>query len=658
VYRHLVADKQLAVMAAAGIFVLEQEGFCGCGALLSPLGGDLKKAQEALEKQLETLRTEPVTARELTKAKNQLLAAEVTQTLTVASKATVLGTAAVLEGDVSRVNRRLEQIRKVTADDLLRVAKIYLAPERSLTITVERNLLGTIFGVRSAEIKKEESAPITAKPETTPPPPGRPGLRRPADFAAQAPAAKVLDSRKPAAHTRENLPNGLKVIVVPNRDKPYVSIQLGLLAGAWTETKPGTASMALAMLTKGTSRHSEKELADELETYAIRLAGSSGLDMASLSAGCLSEHVGRAVDLMAEVVQTPSFLLAEFDKLRKQVRTSLALALADPSTKADKELRRRLFGRHPYARTPTGELEDVNALQVKDLSSWWTTFARPDQAVLIFAGDIVPAKAVELARSAFGGWRANGPRPEVALPPLPKAAPRRIYLVDHPGVQSQIRMSQLAIKRDHPDYATAEVVSDYFGDAFDSRLNGVIRVQRGLTYGARGGYRPSRFAGQFSLSTFSKTESTAETVQAVIKEFERLLQDPPTDKELADTKSYFVGSFARDRETPQQVAGNLWLLEYQGLPADYFERTLEKVARTDAASCMKLVKETLDPAQAVIVVVGSAARIQEGLEKIAPVTVVKPSRPADEEPGTAKRPSGTRTAVPRSQTGVENEIVR
>ncbi len=125
------------------------------------------------------------------------------------------------------------------------------------------------------------------------------------------------------------------------------------------------------------------------------------------------------------------------------------------------------------------------------------------------------------------------------------------------------------------------------------------------------------------MSTFSKTETTAEAVQAVLDEFNRLLKEPPSEKELKDTKSYSTGSFARDRQTPQQVAGQLWLIESEGLPEDYFERTLEKVSQTDAAGCQQLVRETLNPSKLVIVVVGSADKIQKELEKIAPVTLVK-----------------------------------
>ncbi len=622
-YRNLVADHQLAVMATAMSFSLEQEGLWGAAAVLSPLG-NTGKALEALQKEIERVRTEPVSEQELTKAKNRYLAGQVTQTLTVQSRATALGSAAVLEGDLARVNKRLDLARRVTTADLLRVAKKYLAPEHCLTFTVERNLLGSVFGGKSTELKKEENAPITAKPETTPPPPGRPGLRRPADFPAQPPVAPTTVARFATPHSEHTLANGLKVLVVPKHGVPYVSMELGLRAGAWTETKPGTASMTLSMLTRGTKAHTEKQLAEELETYAIDLSGSAGMDTSAVSAGCLTEHLDRAVRLLAEVARTPTFPAKEFDKLRTQRITGLAISTAEPAYKADREFRRRLFGTHPYGRTSTGEVADLKALKVDDLSRWWSIFARPDQAVLIFAGDIDAERALSLAESAFGSWKADGPKPVVSLPALPTPAPKHIYLVDYPGgVQSQIRVGQLGIKRDHPDYPTARLVTEYFGGAFGSRLNEVIRVQKGLTYGARGGYTPARFAGQFVINTFSKTESTAEAVRAVFEEIDRLRKEPPSTKELASAKSYFAGSFALERETPQAVAADLWLLEANGLPLDFNERMLTRVAGTDAAACMRLVRTALDPDKMVVVVVGNAARIQKDLEKIASVTLVK-----------------------------------
>ncbi|MHC4529776.1 MAG: M16 family metallopeptidase, partial [Planctomycetota bacterium] len=551
-----------------------------------------------------------------------MLRGMVTQNLRIDSKARLLGSAAVEMGDLSYVNRIIDDIRRVTADDIVRVANEYLTPERALTVKVDRNLLGAAAGALGVG-QKEEEAPITAEPEKVAPKPGRGGLLRAEHFPTEPPFAQLSATKITPKYSRKHLPNGLKVIVVPNHEVPFISVQLGLLAGAYTEKKSGTAAMTLQMLTKGTGKHTEGELADELETYAINLSGSGGMDTATINMNCLTEQVNRGMDLLGEVTLVPTFPPEEFEKLRKQVLTSLEVQSARAEYAADKEFRQRLYGEHFYSRTATGETEDVNALAVEDLKQWWGTFARPDMAVLIFAGDIEQQQAFELAQKTFGNWKGPGPKPQLELPQVLQAGNAHIYLVDRPGsVQSQIRVGQRGITRHDDGYFVSRVVSSYFGGAFNSRLNEKVRVEKGLTYGIWGTYTAKRFAGDFKIGTFSKAESTAEAVQAVLDEIERLRGEEPSDEELEDTQSYILGSFVRHRETPQQTAGDLWLIESQQLGGDYLERLLKQVANTKKTDCTALAKSTIEPDKLVIVVVGEAEKIKQDLEKIAPVTVV------------------------------------
>lgn len=636
-YREIVAEKQLGVMAVAGAYSLEQDGLVGAGGVMTPFSKNGDKILETIKKHVEKLRTEPVTDKELTKAKNQMLSGVVSSSLTVASKAQLLGEAAVIDGDVSRVNKRLERIRAVTAADLQRVAKEYLAPERSLTIVVEQNLLGSVLG-SLWKGKSEDDAPITAKPETTAAPPAKPGLRRPADFPEKPPVAPPTEPKFPRDYKSRTLPNGLKVYAVSKRTVPYVNISLGFRTGAWTEEKPGTVSLAAGMLTKGTDKYTERQLAEELETYAISLSGSGGMDSASVNAGCLTEHLDRAVELMASVVRTPTFPDAEFDKLRKQVRTGLVISEAEPGTMATRELDRRLYGGHPYARPVSGSVKELDALKVEDLRQWWKQFARPDGAVLIFSGDIDADRAFALAEKAFGSWKGEGTRPEVKLPAFPKAEPTRIYLVDNAGVQAQIRVAQLSIKRDHPRYAATRVVNGYFGSGFGSRLNETVRVKKGLTYGAGGGYSAARFSGEFQIHSFSKNETAAQALQAMLDELKRLRDEPASAKELSDTKSYLSGKVAGDRETPSAIAGDIWQAEMENLPLDYQEKLLGAVVKSTADDCTGLIKETIDLDKLVIVVVGPADKLQKDLEKIAPVTVIgKKEEKKEEKPKEEKK---------------------
>ncbi len=619
-YRSLVVDKKVAVSAIDISQSLEQDGLFFAGAIVPPFGAKPDAAVKALDEEIEKLRSGPITEHELLKAKNRALKHVVTQTLTVEGKASALGEAAVLEGNPERANDILDDIRRVTREDLERVAREYLVPDRQIKVLIPST--GMAAGPKK---NPEEDAPITAQPEQQAPRPGRPGVSRPSGFFPAPPLAAPLDvDPPPLAHTTHTLKNGLKLLIVPNHEVPLVSATLGLLAGGWTETKPGTASMTLDMITKGTKHHDEAQLADELGTYAISLSGTGGMDASSVSANCLTEELERTLGLLGEVVREPTFPKPEFEDNLQQTLTGLRVSSREPAYIARRELRRKMYGEHPYARTATGEVKDVEALELADLPAWWNKFARPDSAVLILSGDIDDARGLALAEKVFGDWKVDGDKPAIKLPDPPPAAATGILLVDRSdATQSQIYAGQLGITRHDPRYPASRVIDGYFGGAFSSRLNETIRVKRGLTYGAGGGFHAQRFAGDFTVNTFSKTESTAEALSAVFDEIKRLKSEPPSADELRKTKAFLVGNFPMDRETPMQMASELWMLAVNDLPENYFDQELRSVVRADEPACMELIENVVRPDQMVVVVVGSADLLKAGLEKIAPVTVIK-----------------------------------
>ncbi|HOO18447.1 MAG TPA: hypothetical protein PLU99_15245, partial [Phycisphaerae bacterium] len=159
---------------------------------------------------------------------------------------------------------------------------------------------------------------------------------------------------------------------------------------------------------------------------------------------------------------------------------------------------------------------------------------------------------------------------------------------------------------------------------------------KGASYGAHGGYDAQRMAGKFEVSTFTKNERAAETVRTIFEEIDRLRKEQPSADELEITKTYTLGSFPGQRETPQAVAADLWLIQSHDLPADYLEQLLKGVAATKAEDCTRLVEETIDPAKMVVVVVGPADELKADLEKIAPVTVVEPETGQAQEPDSGR----------------------
>ncbi|HWL92027.1 MAG TPA: pitrilysin family protein [Phycisphaerae bacterium] len=623
-YLDVVKEKKIAQVALAGAFGLEKDGIAGAGGVLLPFGKK-KQLMQSIRSHIKRLREEPITADELEKMKNQQRREAVAGSLTAASKAGLLGKYAVLFGDAERINRRLEEIDAVTVEDVHRAAKTYFTDAKRVSVSIEPSAMGVIGSLFGKGEKESDDAPgLKAEDD---PPPKRTGpkaaAKRPEGFPETPPTSDPLKDFPLPAFAEKTLANGLKVVVVPNHEVPMVSMMLGVRSGAWTEASPGVAVMAMHMLTKGTKTRESKELAQTLEFNAVSLSGSAGMDTAAVSASSLKTQADLAAELLADVVMNPIFPKDEFDVLLNQEKAGLMISSKTPDYLADREFRRRLYGEHPYARTTTGEIEDLGKITVDGMKAWWGEHLRPENCVLYLAGDIDEAGGFSIAEKHLGAWKVERPFQPPALAEIPAKQPTHIYIVDRPGsVQSQIRVGHRSITRKDPDFFVSRVLGNILGGGFNSRLNKAIRIEKGLTYGARGGFSAQQFSGDFRVSTFTKTPSTAETVQTILTELEKMQAGPPTSGELDDTRSFIVGSFPAERETPEGTVSDLWLIETQNLAKDYLTQLLAGVRNTQSADVLRASGSLIDRDHLVIVVVGEAEKIKADLEQIAPVTVV------------------------------------
>ena len=314
-YRRLVAEERLAVVAGSIQFGLSRAGVFGAGAALPPLLGDTIKALAALREELNHLRTEGVTEQELERARNQEMRELVEEAQTVEGKASLIGRAAVVGSGVAELSMRLNRLANIMREDLQRAAQRYLDPRHALTVVVPGSSLWSELGrLVFGRHETEEMAPAAFAPDTLLR--GREGVVRPLDLPL-APPISNENPPMPSMNAREHrLANGLRVLTAPNANVPLVSVVLGLPFGSWAEQKPGAAAMTLRMLTKGTEAHDEKALADELDRYGVELSGSADSDNSLVRMTCLPEHAARAFALLGEIVIRPGFAAGRSDRPR------------------------------------------------------------------------------------------------------------------------------------------------------------------------------------------------------------------------------------------------------------------------------------------------------------------------------------------------------
>jgi len=633
----LVKKRKLCALIYSQGFTLEQHGVIGIvGALhpvryilgkLNPLGFILGKLGlvrsphaaifEAFDEHVEELQRDGATERELKKVKNQMVAEAVISQRTVEGKAVELGETGIFYCRQDWLNRRLDAVTSVTREDIQRVARKYLAPSQRTAVEIvpdKRHVYDPNVGLKLDEYRQAEREFV------------KKGIVRPVGFTATPPIGDLLEEVPDVDMEEKVFENGLKVVAIPNHEVPFASVVLALRHGAWTDDvkRPGVASMTLSMLTKGTENYTADELAEIIEFNALNLYGTAALDTSGVVAMGLSQKLATAMGLMGEVVRRPTFPRDELGLLKKRRKVELMYREKEPGYRASNELWRRIFGDHPYGRVSTGRRKDVGGIRRSDVVKWWTTFARPDAAVLYIAGDVPADRAFALAEQYFGGWTAAGPMPEVDVPPLPERQETRIYLVDNRGAaQSEIRVGQTGISLYDPDYHKADVFSQIFGGAFSSRLNKAIRIEGGRTYGALGGFSAGRFGGRFVSSTSTRSEATAETLRDMLAVIEGMSTTPPTEDELRLAQRYLVGSVPSKYETAIDVVNAQLHIELNGLPKDSLQRSLAEYKETKSDDIVRIATDHVDLGKLTIVVLGDARKIRHGLEEIAPVILVR-----------------------------------
>lgn len=441
--------------------------------------------------------------------------------------------------------------------------------------------------------------------KTAPPPPAPP---RPYEF--------------PRAVTR-TLDNGLRVSVIEDRRLPLVAASLQVLAGhAYAPPqKAGLASLVAALLREGTRTRSSQQIAQAVDGAGGQLKATSGNDVVTVSMSFMKSSSDLGFELMADTVQNPVFAEEEIARQQQQILSSLTVQYASAEYLAGAAAARAILGTHPYAYPGDGTPETVGALKRQDLVEFYEAHFAPNRAWLVIAGDLSAEEAFARAEKWFGGWRKKGPE-DAPLPPAPEPRPQ-VLVIDMPTEnQTQIAVGHAGVARNHPDYIALQLGNQIFGGSFNSRLNMKLRASEGLTYGASSYFEPSRFAGIFEASTFTRTEKTAEAIRMLVDLLKEYRENPATDEEFEEARAYLSGSFAIATETASSVAARVLAAEVNGLGSDYWPRyreRLEKLTREEVAAA---VQRFLQPDKVTITAVGNASAFAKALEAYGPVRVI------------------------------------
>ena len=452
------------------------------------------------------------------------------------------------------------------------------------------------------------------------------------DFPTTPPAAGPAPQLSVPTPTAQRLANGLEVISVRRADLPLVTAQLVVRRGGEMDPPKlaGLADLTANLLTKGAAGRTAPQIAAAAEALGGSLNASAGWDESAVGITVTTPKLPAALSLLAEVVRQPDFNADELKRAKAQAVDDLRLQLSRPTALASLATSRGVFGEGAYGHSRNGTPDSIERITRASVQALHRELYRPDNAILILAGDVTPTQAAQLAQASFGDWQ----KPASALLPRPvgRTASKlpALLLIDQRGAgQAGVVAAHAAPPRHDADYYVGTVANAVLGGSYSARLNEEIRIKRGLSYGATSRLQALGDAGIWMASAQTKNPSAPQVVNLMLGQFKLLGTTRVSAGELAARKATLIGSYGRSLETTAGLADQIAELAIYGVRLDQIGKYVAQVQAVTPKQIEKYARKHLDDGGSHLVVVGDAAQFAKTIRQEHPKAVLLQSTALD-----------------------------
>lgn len=606
-YKSLVYERQIAQdvsstqtsLALGSTFVVD---------VTARAGHTPQELEAAIDAELERLRRDGPTEREVERARNSLETALLAslEKLGGDGLAEQLNHYNLYTGDPGYLAQDLARLRRIDAAAVQRAVQAWLKPEARAVVT----------GVPG---KPKVDDPRAPKPTKAPSAPNaQVALNEAEPWRATPPVPGPTPHVALPRGESFKLANGLTVIHHHNPALPLVSSQLVVKSGGAANPAhlPGLAGFTAQMLEEGTATRSALQIADEIAQLGAFMDTGSSDDVSTVSLLALRSTFARALEVVADIVQHPAFPALDVERQRLDRLGSLTQQRDDPETVAALAAAGALFGSaHPKAFGQLGLEPAIRATTREDIAGFWRRHYVPSNAALVVTGDITRAELEALAKAQFGAWPAAD-APAVA-PTEARPTQARLVIVDQPDAgQTALQVACMGPSRDTPDFPALQVMNGALGGMFSSRLNNNLRETRGYTYGIYSHFDYDRAPAPFSVEASVQQDATGASVREILREIAAMREQPLSDAELTAARNAQLLSLPGQFETNSDIGASLTELFVYGLAPDYYDQLARRLAEVGVQDVQDVARRYLDPEKMVVVAVGERRKILPQLQKL------------------------------------------
>ncbi|MCW9037557.1 pitrilysin family protein [Altibacter sp.] len=572
-------------------------------------GVDLKKVEEGIFEAFQLFEKEGVTDRDIERIKAGLETQFYNGISSVLGKSFQLAQYNVFAGDPGFIEQDIENIKKVTKEDVMRVYNTYIKDKPYvMTSFVPKGQLDLIAAnsekaaVVEEEIKENVTKTVTDSNEEIAKTPSK------IDRSVEPTQGEAPKLTIPDTWTAE-LSNGMDVYGIEQNEIPTVNFSLVIEGGHLMDSKDknGVANLMTDIMMEGTANKTPEQLEEEIELLGASINMYTTNESIVIRGNTLTRNFDKTMKLIEEILLEPRWDEEEFGRIKTKTINEIKRADANPNVVANRVYDKLLYGEdHIFSYPISGTEEAVQAITINDLKEFYTKNFSPSISTFHVVGKIDKEEALKSLNGLEERWKAK----EVTIPEYPIANTRdkaSLYFVDIPNAkQSVINIGYIALPRTDKDFYPAEVMNYKLGGSFSGNVNLILREEKGYTYGARTGFSGSKIPGTFTASSSVRTNTTGESVK-IFKDEIAKYKDGISEEDLEFTKNALIKSNARRFETQFSLLGMLQEMSSYELPPNYIENEEKVIKNMTLEQHKELANKYLDESKMAYLVVGDAA---------------------------------------------------
>ncbi|GIM28658.1 peptidase M16 [Clostridium polyendosporum] len=277
------------------------------------------------------------------------------------------------------------------------------------------------------------------------------------------------------------LPNGLQVITI-KKDTQISSINLGIKIGALYESyrESGICHFIEHMLFKGTANRSNEELNDELENLGGEYNAYTDYTATVYSITCLEEEMGRAAELLSDMVINPTFEEEELEKERGVILAEIKTSKDDIEDLSFKRINEIAFEKAALKYEISGSEDSVISFKKEDLTEFYRKFYTPDNAIITLVTSLEHEDALAIIERYFSSWNGKKKQKKTCILEKNKKCTKVTYKRDIEQSTIMYLFTFHGINKEQE--LPLKILNHKLGESANSILFRELRENRGLVY--------------------------------------------------------------------------------------------------------------------------------------------------------------------------------